>query len=91
MLTHTSFMKHSMRSQEHQGQQLNAIMGHMSEQFESLRADLGHLTRPAPVATQSSGDQEGDADRTRETDAEQEAPSTTVEQGALASLAETGP
>ncbi|KAL8795453.1 MAG: hypothetical protein Q9195_002042 [Heterodermia aff. obscurata] len=68
MLMHSSFMKSTMRSQERQGQQLDAIMGHMSAQFEMLRADLGHLNKPAQIAVQSLGDQEAGVSRTLETD-----------------------
>ena len=84
-------MKRTMESQNHQGQQLDAIMGHMSAQFEMLRADLGHLTRPAPIAIRSLGDQEADAHQIPETGGEHETHSTTVDQGALASQSETGP
>ena len=91
MLAHVSFMKGTMRSQEHQGQQLDAIMGHMSAQFEMLRADLGHLTRPAPIAIRSLGDQEADAHQIPKTDGEPRAYATTTEQEALASQAEIEP
>ena len=72
-------MKRTMESQELRGRQLDAIMGHMSEQFEMLRADLGHLTRPAPIAIPSSGDQEADAHQIPETGGEHETHSTAAE------------
>ena len=96
ILTHTSFMKRTMESQKHQGQQTNAIMdnvskramesqehqgqqtyeimSHISTQFEMLRADLGQLTRPAPIVpVQSPGDQEAGASPISETDGERQA------------------
>lgn len=60
MLTHTSFMERTMRSQRNHGKQLGAIMDHMSEQFEWLGADLGHLTRSSSILTKSSVQEEAD-------------------------------
>ena len=59
--------------QKYQEQQAHEFMNHLSLQFEMLRADLGLLTRPAPVVVQSPGDQEAGASPILETDGERNA------------------
>lgn len=46
MIAHSCFMKQTINSQRSQEERLDAIMSHMSVQFETLRADMGHMRRP---------------------------------------------
>ena len=45
MTAHSLFMKRTINSQKSQEERLDAIMSHMSFQFETLRADMGHMRR----------------------------------------------
>ena len=60
-IAHASFMKQTINSQKSQEERLDTIISHMSVQFEALRSDMRHITRPVQRPNGSLPLSEGEA------------------------------